>query len=415
MTTLLTLPSEITIKIFTTLIVDLGHAPRAPVVLDLAAICKSLRELVINSPTLWSRIRLRFFPLDMNAIPPCPPKSSRATTFRVGASWPSVLLPDERPECNGDHSLLLSGASDSLRTLTMRGCVGCLASFPNLTKLNIFQLSCSYEEFSHLIKGSQNLITLILGELQDHIPESDAAISLRPLIEAPSIRHFAVGFANLLFPLSDVQPLPLSYLWMPNLEYLEVVGSRADYGELSGKPFPSLKTLNLRVMSFPVSNAALYRSFAKITTLELDNIGGGELLAAPDENEKIPWPHLQTLRCRFRHTEAAWIEKLLENRPHLTVEVPLENKDEVSAMSGTHDVRVLSDESGLISTEDFQRADWEEEAEENWEDSDFSDQVDYMDDDNWDLDQFDGEYYGMEEVEYNEDEEYEYSDGEVWF
>ncbi|KAJ6519759.1 hypothetical protein C8R45DRAFT_33918 [Mycena sanguinolenta] len=201
MTTLLTLPSDITIKIFTALIVDLGYAPREPVVLLLASICKSLRELVINSPTLWSNIRLRFFPLDMIAMglfihrsKEClldmsvyfdfvdhlapeviqsydisrwrkltlrGPLSSEIKAFLqsiIDTPLPNLtdvrLLPDEQPECNGDHSLFLSGASDSLRTLTMRGCVGCLALFPNLTKLNIFQLSCSYEDFRHLIEGT---------------------------------------------------------------------------------------------------------------------------------------------------------------------------------------------------------------------------------------------------------------------
>ncbi|KAJ7244737.1 hypothetical protein B0H12DRAFT_1236005 [Mycena haematopus] len=468
MTTLLSLPSDITINIFTTLIVDLGDAPLVPVVLSLASICKPLRELVIHTPTLWSRICLRVFPRDVKGLElfihrskqclldvsiyfdsvdllvPVIIQSYAASRLRrltlrgslssqvktflqaiIDTPTPDLadvqLLPREQVECNGNHSPLLSGASDSLRTLTMRGCVSCLAPFPNLTKLNIFQLRCSYEEFRNLIQGSQNLTTLILGELQDHVPEtiSEDVVSHRALIEAPSVRYFAVGFTNLLFPFPDVQPL-LAFISMPNLEYLEVVGSRADYGELSGKPFPALKTLHLRDMNFPDSNAPLYRSFAKITSLELDNIEGVELLTALDENGRPPWPHLQTLRCRFQWEQVnfAWIEKLLEHRPDLTVEVPLENQDEALAICGTHGMRFFSDEStGLISAEDFSRAEWEEE--EDWEDSDFSDPTDYIEDDNWDLDQFDdGEYDSDPLGEY--DEEYDGFDeayggyGDIW-
>jgi hypothetical protein len=64
------------------------------------------------------------------------------------------LLPRERLDCAGEHLPLLSGASDALRTLTINGCISCLVSFPHLTKLNIFRLECTYEEFRDLIQGS---------------------------------------------------------------------------------------------------------------------------------------------------------------------------------------------------------------------------------------------------------------------
>jgi hypothetical protein len=54
MTTLLTLPSEITIKIFTTVIVDSGDVPPQPVVLLLASyalrLCEKLQILTAVSP-----------------------------------------------------------------------------------------------------------------------------------------------------------------------------------------------------------------------------------------------------------------------------------------------------------------------------------------------------------------------------
>ncbi|KAJ7900283.1 hypothetical protein B0H14DRAFT_1558672 [Mycena olivaceomarginata] len=350
MTTLLTLPSEITIKIFTTVIVDSGDVPPQPVVLLLASICKTLRELVLNSPTLWSRIRLRTFndlesaPLFFRRSKECllevslsfhrdlvpditetrffnviaanmarwrkltirGPMSSEVKTFLqeiIGTPTPSLmevfLLPSEHAACDEDHRPLLSGASDALRALTMRGCISCLAPFPNLTKLNIFRLNCNYEEFRRLIQGSPNLATLILGELQDTFPMvtvMEPIVSHRPLIEALSLRYFAVGFANSEPLETYAKPLLVS-LSMPNLHYLEVVGSRADYGELSGKPFPALKKLCLRDMDFPASSAALYRSFTTITSLELYFVQGARLLMAPDEDGKTPWPHLQTLRC----------------------------------------------------------------------------------------------------------------------
>jgi hypothetical protein len=200
---------------------------------------------------------------------------------------------------------------------------------------------------------------------------------------------------NPLRELIIAQPLLVS-LSMPNLHYLEVVGSRADYGELSGKPFPALKKLCLRDMDFPASSAALYRSFTTITSLELYFVQGARLLMAPDEDGKTPWPHLQTLRCEnWGGRDCPWLE-LLEGRPQLTVELPIEQKDDVPAISNDHDVRFFSDESsGLIRVEDFMRADWEDE-EEDWTDSDYS-----ADGNNWDY-----EYDSMEDEEdYSEDED----------
>jgi hypothetical protein len=231
-----------------------------------SSICKTLRELVLNSPTLWSRIRLRTFndlesaPLFFRRSKECllevslsfhrdlvpditetrffnviaanmarwrkltirGPMSSEVKTFLqeiIGAPTPGLmevfLLPSEHAACDEDHRPLLSGASDALRALTMRGCISCLAPFPNLTKLNIFRLNCNYEEFRRLIQGrlyflfrtdrqltclgSPNLTTLILGELQDTSPMvtvMEPSVSHRPLIEALSLRYFAVGFAN---------------------------------------------------------------------------------------------------------------------------------------------------------------------------------------------------------------------------
>ncbi|KAF7347882.1 F-box domain-containing protein [Mycena venus] len=463
MTTLLTLPSEITIKIFTTLIVDLGDASPEPVVLRLSSICKSLRDLVINSPTLWSRIRLRDFPYDMSAAALFVQRS-QATLLEVSvyfdfvdhldpeiilsyavARWRKLtirgplssevkaflqvimetptpdltevqLLSREQSDCNGGHCPLLLNASDALRALTMRGCVSCLAPFPNLTKLNIFRLDCTYEEFRNLILGSPNLTTLILGELQDYFPSEtflDPVISHRPLIEAPSVRNFAVGFTNVDIVPSDVPPL-LTFLTMPNLEYLEVVGDRADYGELSGKPFPALKTLCLRDVNFPQSDAALYRSFTSLEWLELQNVQGVELLTAPDKNGATPWPHLRTLRSGFWYEEnCSWLEKLLDRRPRLTLEVPMEHKDDVFAITG-HDVRFFTDElSGLIRVEEFVRAELEDE--EDWSDSDFDQEDFFGDGDNWDF-----EYDGMEdEVDDGDDYFEEDDDGlegvEGWF
>ncbi|KAF8213108.1 hypothetical protein K438DRAFT_2009388 [Mycena galopus ATCC 62051] len=460
---LVTLPSELVIKIFTTLIVDLGDAPPEPVVLRLASICKYLRELVINTPTLWSRIRLRAFPRDTNGAPlfihrsqqclldvsvyfdfvdrlaPVIIQSYAVSRWRklavrgrstdvktfleaiIETSTPDLtevqLFSREYSGCTGDHLPLLAGASDALRSLTIHGCLSCLAAFPNLTKLNIFRLDCTYEEFRNLIEGSPNLTTLILPEVQDNFPTEAPAVSRRPLIEAPSLRYLAVWFLSTELVVTDAQPL-LTFISMPNLEYLEVIGSRADYGELSGKPFPALKKLLLRNMNFPTSNAPLYRSFTKITSLEIDHVEGPELLTALDENGKAPWPYLQTLRCGY-FPNCTWLAKVLQDRTRLTVEVPIEYKDEVLAISSGHDVQFFSDEqTGLIRTEDFARADWEDE--EDWNnDSDFSDD-DFSDDfypevddyeNNWD---YDGEYYGMEE-NYEEDDDDGLDGVEGWF
>ncbi|KAJ7932458.1 hypothetical protein B0H13DRAFT_1955553 [Mycena leptocephala] len=448
-----TLPPEIIVHIFETLIVDLGDTPPEPVILRLSSICRDLRALAINSPTLWSHIHLRSLPIDrdMNGVhlfiqrsqdcllevsvyfdflDPLAIQSYAVTRWRkltiraprssyvkhflhaiVDIPTPHLsevsLLPRERSDCAGEHLPLLSGASDALRTLTMHGCISCLASFPHLTKLNIFRLECTYEEFRDLIQGSPNLTTLILGELLDHFGNetlSDAVPARRALIEAPFLRFFAVGFTNVDLILTRDRPL-LVFLSMPNLEYLEVVGSRADYGELSGKDFPALKRICLRDMSFPASDTTIYRSFTKITCLELYNVQGMGLLTAPDENGALPWPHLQTLRCRFSDEEdCSWLEKMVDRRPRLMLEVPNERKDDVVAIARTHDVRVLSDDLlGLIRGEDFQRAEWEEDEDDEYSDSNFSDEVDFFDDE----DNYDFEYDGMEDEvdDYFDDED----------
>ncbi|KAJ7634244.1 hypothetical protein DFH06DRAFT_682829 [Mycena polygramma] len=434
MATLLTLPGEIVIHIFTLLVIDLGDAPPEPIVLHLSAICKSLRELVVNAPTLWSRIRLRRFPHDMNGaylfiarskdclldmsvyfdfvdhLAPAIVRSYAVSRWRkltvrgfssdivaflqaiMDTPTPNLtevhlLPPRGQSSCAGNHVPLLAGASSALRTLTMRGCIGCLAPLPHLTTLNISCLLCSYGEFRGLVQGLPNLRTLILGELLDHLEADTVAepisgiTGLRPLIEAPSVKSLAVGFTNTHLTLVHERPL-LAFLSVPNLEYLEVCGSRADYGELSGKPLPELRTLCLRDMNFSAFDAALYRSFVHITSLELDNVQDVELLAAPDENGALPWPQLKTLRCRFVDDEnCSWLAKLLHGRSHLALQIPLERKEDVLAISGNHDVRFLSDELfGLIRAEDFERAAWEEDENGDYSDSDFSDPTDLFGD-----------------------------------
>jgi len=147
-------------------------------------------------------------------------------------------------------------------------------------------------------------------------------------------------------------------------------------------------------MNFTTSDAAtLFRSFTTITSLELNNIKGVELLTALDEDGTPLWPHLHTLRCGsgfWRLEEnCAWLEKLLGSRARLTLEVPVERKDEVLAISGIHDVRFVSDEfSGLIRAEDFVPAKSEEKDEEDDEEEWPSGGVEFDDseDDDWDTD-----------------------------
>ncbi|KAJ7092666.1 hypothetical protein C8R44DRAFT_891108 [Mycena epipterygia] len=408
MASLLTLPSELVVHIFATLIADVGDDGHSePVVLRLCSVCKFLRDLVVNSPTLWTSIRLRTFTdlnsahlfidrsktclLDLfvsfNVLNHIPqevikdlnvprwrrlsvrgPYSSEITRFVQAITdipTPELrdvqLLAGEQSNCANEHIPILSGAADALRTLTMRGCIRCLAPLPQLTRLNISRLLCNYAEFRDLIQGSPNLTTLILVELLDHL-DPQPVTAPRPLIEAPSLRSLAVEFVNF----SDDRSV-LAFLSLPNLEYLEVASLRADCGEFSGQPLPALRTLCLRDMSFPTANAALYRSFSKITHLELNNVDGVGLLAAPDEEGAVPWPALRSIVCRFPDEQnCSWLEQVLNNRPRLSLQVPehWQNKDSVLALAPIHDVRFLSSEepSGLIRKDDFAPADWEDEG-----------------------------------------------------
>ncbi|KAJ6604591.1 hypothetical protein DFH09DRAFT_1123201 [Mycena vulgaris] len=420
MTTLLSLPGELLVHISTILIADVGDDFLEPVILQLCSVCKALRELLVNSPTVWTRLRIRTFN-DLNgvslfiarsetclldlfvyfdvfdhihpefiqsyAVPRWRSLTVRGPDSKEIARFVQAISTIQTPElkdvkliardeakCGPEHIPLLPGASDALGSLTMRGCVRCLAPFPHLTHLNIFRLFCSYEDFRDLIQGSPNLKTLILGDFLDHEPVARP----RPLIEASSLQSLAVGFINAVI-YHDSPPL-LAYFSMPNLEYLEVLGPRADYGELSGKPFPALRTLCLRDMSFPTCDAIIFRSFTKITHLELNNVHGVELLAAPDEHGATPWPDLRTLTCTVPDEESySWLENLLYGRPRLTLYVPKQRREDLLELGRDHDMRFSSSDepSGLIRSEEFEFANWEEE---NSDPSDFSDEVDFFGD-----------------------------------
>ncbi|KAJ7492678.1 hypothetical protein FB451DRAFT_543973 [Mycena latifolia] len=449
-TTLLSLPGEVLLEICTTLILDLGDAPSEPVVLRLCSVCKPLRELLLASPTAWTRIRLRTFAdlsgaslfierskaclLDVSVyfdifdyIPPefihnlavarwrrltvSGPYSYEIARFVQAISdIPTLELTDVKllaraqSDCGTEHVPLLSGAAGALRTLTMRGCVRCLAPFPHLTRLNVSHLLCNYDEFRDLIQGSPNLTTLILGNLLDQL-DLEPETGTRPLFEAPSLKALAVGFLN-AYLISGDRPL-LAFLSLPNLEYLEIVGSRADYGELSGKPFPALRTLCLRDMDFPTCDAALFRSFSKITRLELNNVQGMQLLMVPDETGSAPWPDLRTLVCRFPDEESCpWLCSMLDHRPRLTIYVLEQHKDDLLAAGNRHDMRFLAPDepSGLIRAEDFACGKWgdDDDSDEEFSGSDFehSDEMDFFSDE---VDYFDN---GIDEEEdYFEDED----------
>ncbi|KAJ7125641.1 hypothetical protein C8R43DRAFT_713464 [Mycena crocata] len=458
-TTLFALPGELIIDIFKILTVDEGDIPSSsePLVLRLCSVCKFLREFVINTPTLWTTIRLGSFrdldtaPLFVKRSTTClleifayfdridhlPPElvreygverwrkltvrgpmESEVVRFVQSISdipMPDLkevrLLPRERSSCNNEHVPLLSGAADALNTLTMHGCIRCLAPLPHLTRLNVSRLGCQYDDFRCLIQGSPNLATLILDELQDdYQPISEPVTTPRPLIEALSLRSLAVGFTGSA-PF-DRRPL-LAYLSTPNLEYLEIAGSRADSGDFSGKPFPALRTLCLSDMSFPTSDVALYRSLSKITHLEINNVQGVEILTLPDKQGVGPWPDLKTLVCRFPDEEScSWLEKLVDRRPRLSIRVPEQRRDDVLAIQNAHDVRFLSDDgpSGLLRTEDFAQAEGEDD-DDDWdsEDSDFYEH---------DLDEayFLEENYDWDGPEAMEDEvdDYDYDEYDDW-
>ncbi|KAJ7169822.1 hypothetical protein C8R46DRAFT_1349790 [Mycena filopes] len=445
--TFVALPGELITQIFATLIEDSGDETQEPVVLRLSSICKSIRALVVNTPTLWAYIRVRFpRDLDTAALFIAPANAQRLAVARwrrltiQAPLWTEIstfflkaileiqtphlkdvcLITRDEISCNEHAPGLLSNAADALRTLTMHGCVGCLSPFPNLTRLNIFRLLCRYEEFRDLIQNLPNLTTLILNELLDRFdPETvpEPVLVPRSTIEAVSLRFFAVGFTNAELIHSEDRP-PLAFLSMPNLEYLEVSGSRTDYGELSGKSFPVLRTLCLRNMSFAASDAALYHSLTtEIIHLELDTVQGVEYLLELDEKGTLPWPRLQSLAWKDLDKEkndgSSWLDKL-STRPRLTLKAPAAFKDDLSTIEQCHDVQLLIDESlGLIRPKDFASVDlgWPLDDEEGF--SADLDEADFFED----HDDYDFEYDLEDQMEdYSEEDDYGLDDDIVgWF
>ncbi|KAJ7225572.1 hypothetical protein GGX14DRAFT_556347 [Mycena pura] len=456
------LPSDLLLQIFAILIDLDDSSPETlePVVLRLSSLCKSLRDIVVNSPTLWSRIRLRnsqdlsgvrlFLErsatclLDVSifsdvfvelALPGIiqnysvarwrtltlrAPVSSQITRFLQAISnFPTPellhvqLLPHDYEYCGERHTPILSNASETLRTLTMYGCLSCLPPLPHLTTVNLFRFHCNYEELHALIQGSPNLTTLILGALMDL--ELYEAMASRPWIEATALRFLAVGFTNTHLNPSYKQPL-LSLLSAPNLEFLEVNGTRADCGDFSWKSFPELHVLCLRNMHCEKTDAAVYRSFTKITRVELTNVGGIKSLLAPEEGGGMLWPNLQTLVCWPVYEDLSYL-RLMDGRPRLTLVVPEQRRDNPDVLEmasrGTHCVRFCSEKpAGLIRPEDFARTEWEDD-EEDWSDEDVSD---FSGEDlEYDLD-YEYEFNGMEEADYSFDDDDEGLEGvEGWY
>lgn len=190
-----------------------------------------------------------------------------------------------------------------------------------------------------------------------------------------------------------------------------------DLGDFSRKEYPALRTLCLRDMIFPPCDAALYRSFSKITHLELNDVLGVEALIAPDEGGALPFPNLQSVTCTWPDEEnCAWLQPLLERRSRIVLRVLAHRKGDVLAFARDHDVQVLSSEpQGLIRSEDFAIWDWED------EESDFSgsnfgqypDEFDFLQE-MYDEDYADMLEYGEEEEEFeDEDEEFEDEDDDA--
>ncbi|KAJ7630880.1 hypothetical protein FB45DRAFT_916816 [Roridomyces roridus] len=403
-TTLQSLPQELTIQIFQNLIADAAESDEdyvEPMPLLLSRVSRFFRQLMLNSPTLWTFIRVHS-PADRDAAPmfislskscllnvsfsldtlpilapafiqSCAP--SRWASLVARGSWNEIaaflraldtspdlkdvrLLTRSRSfdfrDHHEDHEPHLAGASTALTSLTIHGCIRCLAPFPNLTKLNVHRLLCDYDQFRDLLQASPGLETLILCDLLDRLDGHDDCV---------------VG---------DNGPPILKYLSAPNIEYLELRGSRMDYGEFSGKEFAALRVLCLCEMIFPTCDAAVYRSFSKITHLELNNVQGGEQLVARDEAGALPFPNLETVVGRWLDEEdCSWLRPLLDGRPRVVLRV--QRKDDVLAFAGDHDVQVLSHGPwGLIHSEFLS---YDEEEDDDFSGSDherYSDEVDFF-------------------------------------
>ncbi|KAJ6621681.1 hypothetical protein B0H10DRAFT_968597 [Mycena sp. CBHHK59/15] len=197
---------------------------------------------------------------------------------------------------------------------------------------------------------------------------------------------------------------------MPNLEYLEVSGSRADYGEFSGKAFPSLRTLCLRDMRFPPAVAAVYRSFSLITRLELIDIYDVPSLTEDADSSASfsQWPELRSivfwLPSHRPSGNYSWLAKLISSRQPLTIEVPEDDKDTVLAIAAGHNLRFLTDEPASLITED------------DFVDDESSDpESEYDDFSGSELNQYSDFSHELDGEDYFEDEGGSVEDGDEWY
>ncbi|KAF7320052.1 hypothetical protein MKEN_00789400 [Mycena kentingensis (nom. inval.)] len=361
-----------------------------PHILSIACTCQAYRNILLASPAHWARVWLKT-ERDLTSAPYFVERSGScaldvsisSTLFDAVVANPNPLSPDrwrtllvlayvdvhirnfiaeisastpnlvrleflacERVECF-EHTPLFQ--LPALRSLVVHACVPCIPALPNLTYLYFFRLQANYHQFRQLILDLPVLETLVLDQFADELDRTfDASY---PLIEAASITSLSVNFTN-DYLTTDNEKTILTFLYTPNLQYLEIWDNREDYGEFSGKQYSFLQTLCLHDMEFDDVACSVYRAFENLTRLEIHKCRNLEFLLTGAEES---WPSLQTFVC----DPPTGAPVLLLARPQIKVQAPKRLQEELQG-----DPRVQfyssSDEAGtLLHPDRFARKNWD--------------------------------------------------------
>ncbi|KAG7099149.1 hypothetical protein E1B28_001020 [Marasmius oreades] len=345
--------------------------------LYVASVCRSWRNLVLTTPSLWTNIVITIDNIEQAKLflersSPCPislqvyatlfpqdiisttmPYFSRLRSLTIKARSPeeaavysdlsSMPLLEEfcviirsRPGADPERDELLYNLIrnvTTLRSLTFKGILPQdfeSLSWENLSFLNIRRFQPTYTQFRDLFRRATRLETLYLSTLEG-APDLTDDHQERPPIEAPSLKYFSVSFG----PRHDGTECrcPLSLLLLNNLETLTVNGNGETSFSLSNHfsggrastSFTKLSKMRLVFINLTTQDVHFFRALNNVCRLELENVGG-ELslnIAEPFEGLK-PLPLLKYVTFRtFGREDLGWLKKRCAIQiSQLLVEVP---------------------------------------------------------------------------------------------
>ncbi|KAF7294833.1 hypothetical protein MIND_01021200 [Mycena indigotica] len=233
-----------------------------------------------------------------------------------------------------DGILISTPALSSLRLHGVRSPV----PFVGLRSLDLKGLRTSYADFEAMATASPLLVQLVLPNIRLLV---DPQTSTFPPIQMPSLKALALSFAHPP-PSNQFNPCHslLSFLRLPNVEYLELVGSIIPdlAATFHASCFSNLRTLRLVGLTIvsrdpAIQNASYLRSLGTIEELHLIHSYAEYLLPLEQQADRSPKARLSRTRSiNFRDEPKAHhriIHPLNKMIPASRASLPLDNIEAV--------------------------------------------------------------------------------------